>query len=673
MSVSNNSAGIISDDIALLSSAFLEFCNKVRTDDPSILPEPDQPLRIRRLSEKEDIELADAFLENTNVTYLELGTEKYTKSSAEAMATYIRTSKHLQRIHWPSRTMIPDDQELQHREDMLGCLLPAFQENTSLKVLHVHFSGTAGSSSLALGNMLTHTQSLRYLSLICPLGPLEEVAVAAACSGLKKNTTLRELTLECRGDATAVSSLLTSLRDHSLLRRLCMRGYGVDLTELETLLLSDTSKITELDICRSHGGPMMGLTRVLRALARRPTLSKVELRLCPLDRDDAKLLRLALRNIPSLQSLVLTEGTLGSTGLVELGPALYHNTSIKVLDMSGNSLIDMESAEVIRDILRSNKTMTALDLSRNVFGRTPGAVDCIAGGLGSNSSLLNIDLSLCCLGDDGVSTLARAHGSRNTALQKLTLSTNSITATGVGVLIETSGQNSNYITDLDLRYNQTIGNKGASLLARSLGSKALPNLKRLSLSHCGIGNDGFIALMSALEHNTSLLHLDLRFEHGVNGVSERAYLALAESLPDIKVLQRIDLTWCTGLVSAMPLLLEGLRKNTSLFRFNIASYAPPCVPPTTEETARCAGGWIQEMERLGYRNRFLSLIRAPKESLPPLGVWPHALAREAALPDVVFEVLRSNPSLVPSGSAKGKEVVEDTGVSNKRKPKCGEE
>jgi Ran GTPase-activating protein (RanGAP) involved in mRNA processing and transport len=60
--------------------------------------------------------------------------------------------------------------------------------------------------------------------------------------------------------------------------------------------------------------------------------------------------------------------------LAELAPALYRNTSIKELDMSDNNLNDMESAEFLRDILRRNKTMTALDLSGNTFGRTTGAV-----------------------------------------------------------------------------------------------------------------------------------------------------------------------------------------------------------------------------------------------------------------------------------------------------------
>jgi hypothetical protein len=83
---------------APLSPIFLDFCDKVRKSDPSILPEAGQPFNTDALSEKEVIELADALLENTNVTYLSLQAYYYTESSAEAMAEYVRTSKHLQRI-----------------------------------------------------------------------------------------------------------------------------------------------------------------------------------------------------------------------------------------------------------------------------------------------------------------------------------------------------------------------------------------------------------------------------------------------------------------------------------------------------------------------------------------------------------------------------------------------
>ena len=82
---------------------------------------------------------------------------------------------------------------------------------------------------------------------------------------------------------------------------------------------------------------------------------------------------------------------------------------------------------------------------------------------------------------------------------------------------------------------------------------------------------------------------------------------------------------------------------------------------------RCAGGWIQEMERLGYRNRCLALIRTPEETHQPRGIWPHALARVAAYTDNIFQVLRSKPKLVSPEDTEGKEVAGDTDVPMKRK------
>jgi hypothetical protein len=232
MSVSTGTIDDDDDGRALVSSTFLEFCAKVRNDDPSILPEPGKPFKIRELSEREYVELADALLENNSVTYLELE-KHYTKSSAEAMAKYVRTRIHWRRYAWTTK----------EREDMLCCFLRAFQESTSLKELEIYWPHS-WQSNLALENMLTHTQSLRSLSLIYS----DDIAVVAAQSGLRKNTTLRELTLEFSRGSTTASPILTSLRDHPLLRRLCLRGHGVDLAGLDTVLLSDTSKITELDI-----------------------------------------------------------------------------------------------------------------------------------------------------------------------------------------------------------------------------------------------------------------------------------------------------------------------------------------------------------------------------------------------------------------------------------------
>jgi hypothetical protein len=136
MSVSSESSGTSDGDGFSHSSTFIEFCAKVRNNDSSILPELGVPFGIRRLSEREYMELADALLENHSLTYLHLDTDALTKRSAEAMGEYVRTNKRLQRIRWP-RNWTVDDREsvLRHREEMFCCFLHAFQESTSLKEL----------------------------------------------------------------------------------------------------------------------------------------------------------------------------------------------------------------------------------------------------------------------------------------------------------------------------------------------------------------------------------------------------------------------------------------------------------------------------------------------------------------------------------------------------------
>jgi hypothetical protein len=175
-----------------------------------------------------------------------------------------------------------------------------------------------------------------------------------------------------------------------------------------------------------------------------------------------------------------------------------------------------------------------------------------------------------------------------------------------------------------------------------LGSNAMPSLKEIDLDRCGIDDDGFVALVSALEQNTSLQMLDLRGNH----FGERGFMALADSLPNIEGLQQINITqdasfqWTT-----LPLLLEGFRKNTSLVEVNMRESGAPVE-------------FLQEIKCLGHRNRFTPLLKAsdPTGTSHQLGIWPRALAKVSTEPDALFHVLRNKPKLVGS-----------TGGSKKRK------
>jgi hypothetical protein len=99
------------------------------------------------------------------------------------------------------------------------------------------------------------------------------------------------------------------------------------------------------------------------------------------------------------------------------------------------------------------------------------------------------------------------------------------------------------------------------------------------------------------------------------------------------VLQQVDLTWCRSCLGH-AFTVGGIAQNTSLFRFHVTDCALS-VPPTPE-TAKCAGGWMQEMERLGYQKPLLTFGTACGRGLPLGSLGSHALADVAKLPDVIL-------------------------------------
>jgi Ran GTPase-activating protein (RanGAP) involved in mRNA processing and transport len=342
-----------------------------------------------------------------------------------------------------------------------------------------------------------------------------------------------------------------------------------------------------------------------------------------------------LRKNTTLQSLDLDTSDLGSVGLATIAPVLYSNTSIKTLDLSNSGLDNIESANLLRELLRRNKTITSLWIADNAFGSNPAAAQSVLEGVRSNTALQQLGLRGCRLDDRGVSILANALALRNAGMLELDLRVNEITSMGVRALVDDNAEAVKTLTKLCLATNP-IESEGATILADALGHNAVPSLKRLNLCRCGIDDVGFVALVSALEQNTSLQILIL------DAFDERGFVALAESLPNIKGLRQLDFMANASFQSTLPLLLEGFRKNTSLVEVNIHILF-----------SLHRGEWSQELKFLGQRNRFTPLLKAsdPEEASQQLGIWSRALAKVATEPDVLFHVLRNKPVLV--GSAGG--------------------
>jgi Ran GTPase-activating protein (RanGAP) involved in mRNA processing and transport len=590
----------------------------------------------------------------------------YTKGSTLAAAEYVESSKTLQIVD----LSISRDQYYHGVRGMISLVLRALSRNTSVTKVIIK-TDVVKFASVAFQELLTSTQTLQKMAVIYSQNEefdeewdeyedaqafeeFDEVQIAAITSGFADNTTLSDLEFQGWREAD-LAPVLIALQDHPALEKIHIRAsekyvyYLPSLSGLEVLLGSQNSKVSELildyvDFCT------VGLHPVLRGLRHNTTVTNLAILYSGLSREDAQQVKSMLRQNTTLQSLNLTFCDLGleSAGLAEIAPVLYRNTSIKTLDLSNNGLDDIESANVLRELLRRNKTITSISLAYNTFGggsnvplsiiegvRINGGNAAVARsileGLRSNTALQQLDLVGCGLCDHGISILANALVTRNAVMLELDLRFNEITSVGVRALVDDNAEAVKTLTKLCLTHNP-IESEGATILADALGHHAMPNLKELHLGRCGIDDDGFVALVSALEQNTSFQILNL----GYNLFNERGFVALAESLPNIKGLQQLDFTVNAGFQSTLPLLLDGFRKNTSLVEVAITNYEP--------------GEWSQELKFLGHRNRFTPLLKAsdPEDASPQLGIWSRALAKVATELDVLFHVLRNKPILVGS-------------------------
>jgi Ran GTPase-activating protein (RanGAP) involved in mRNA processing and transport len=604
-------------DEALISSAVHELCNKLRANDQRVLRHSSTFVPsnyIRDHSEAECIAVFQALKENTSVKHIDfrmLFEQHKTERSALAVAEYVESSKTLQTLHL-------NDSSTHYSHEVgeaISLLLRALSRNTSVTTLSIDTAGVK-FASVAFKELLTRTQTLRNLRISgFAYNIFHEVQIAAIASGFANNTTLCDVEFRSWPEAD-LTPVLTALQCHPALKVIQFSGkvYGEDLPSLsglEMLLRSQDSKVKELVLAQVETRTV-GLHPVMRELGRNTTVT----------------------------SLSIYDSDLN----LEIAPALYRNTSIKTLDLADNGLDDIESPNVLRELLCRNKTITILYLNDTAFGLNAAATRSIFEGVRNNPVLQQLDLRLCELGDQGISILANALAIRNASTLELDLCSNDITSMGVRALVDDNVEAVKTLAKLCLKHN-TIGSEGATILADALGRNAMPILKQLDLSYCAIDDDGFVAMVSALEQNTSLQILKLQG----NDFGERGFIALAESLPNIKGLQEINFNVNASFLSNSPLLLEGFRKNISLVKVNI-------------DIATCENMELsQELTFLGQRNRFTPLLKAsdPPDTSPQLGIWSRALARVATEPDVLFHVLRNKPKLVGSAAGGSKKRKRD--------------
>jgi Ran GTPase-activating protein (RanGAP) involved in mRNA processing and transport len=635
---SDNGGEITDDSNPLLA----RMITKLRTNDPSI-----RDLAIHQsVEDPSRLQIAKALTQNTVVRRITLHPYDYSKLSASAMAKYLLQSKRLLKVDLkgealtlfgflsgmtfglrPERALCP----------FIATFVEAIGQSNSVQELSLMNLGL-GNATESFEQMLTRTKTLRYLQVdLERQDPLEEAEKSAIFSGFSKNTTLRDIKL-VDWQQTSLIPALTALQDHPVLEKLQVEGFS-SFTGIDALLRGKNSQLKELIIWRFKGSTveqMVCFEAFMLEMGRNTTILKMLIAHVPLSHENAQQLKAMLRRNTVLQDLNLTGDALGSTGFVEIASVLHRNTSIQGLDVSDNGLDDLVAANALRELLRRNKTITRLCVDKNAFGSNVAAVRGIADGFRANTTLQELDLSFCKLGNHGLSILAESLGQQKRGLVKLRLCGNLITCSGLRALMTNAAVALSTVTHLNLSGNSVL-DEGASFLAEALRLQTLPSLTYLCLHNCGISDDGLVALMSALEENDTLYDLDLTD----NAFSVRGYMALASSLPNIKGLRQISFRCNASDPSVMSAMLEGFRENTSLHEVNIS--VPVC-------GCGCAGldeDWSQQITFFSHRNKFSRLLQdSDTDVRESLGLWSRALASVAMRPDVLFHVLTSKAGLI---------------------------
>ncbi|KAI1896646.1 hypothetical protein AGOR_G00096910 [Albula goreensis] len=158
-----------------------------------------------------------------------------------------------------------------------------------------------------------------------------------------------------------------------------------------------------------------------------------------LSADTCAVLGRVLQKDTLFTEVVLSDCMLSEEGAKLLLNGLCSNTTVKVLDLKGNNMRG-SGAETLGKLLVRNKTLRRLILEWNALGMWDEAFSIFCEGLGSNSSLTQLDLRNNQINHQGAAELSLAL-KRNNTLQELDLRWNNIGLLGSRSILEALQQN----------------------------------------------------------------------------------------------------------------------------------------------------------------------------------------------------------------------------------------
>jgi Ran GTPase-activating protein (RanGAP) involved in mRNA processing and transport len=368
-------------------------------------------------------------------------------------------------------------------------LAGALKTHTALTTLDLRYNRLGDAGAQALAEALKTNTTLTTLNL--EGNQLGDASAQVLAETLKIHTALTSLGLSRNrlGDAGA-QALAEALKIHTALTVLELGWNQLGDTGAQALAeaLKTNTALTTLELWNNRLGNASAQS-LAEALKTNAALTTLHLGTNQIGEEGAQALADALKTNAALTTLHLGTNQIGEAGVQALTEALKTNTVLTSLDLSDNRLGDA-GVQALTEALKTNTVLTSLDLSDNRLGdagkRSRGVINAylVRNRMQKDSTLTYLNLNNQ-LGAAGVQALA-AVLKTNTTLTSLDLDSNQLGDTGAQALTEALKTNTT-LTSLDLSGNQ-LGDVGVQALAEAL--KTNTTLTRLNLGNNQPGKVG---------------------------------------------------------------------------------------------------------------------------------------------------------------------------------------
>ena len=304
-------------------------------------------------------------------------------------------------------------------------------------------------------------------------------------------------------------------------------------------------------------------TAVANTIVNNTSLIHVEISSCYMQLEAAMKIVTALKNIPNLKNLILSNNNISKYVSDDLAVAICINSNLEVLNLSNNNLQD--HTVVVAHALTQVKKLTHLDLSNNNMSNN--VVDALA---------LAIEL--------------------NTSLKMINIKGNSLTTVGMTKIAQSLCWSS-HLSKLNISNNQ-ITEQACDAIAIALLSNV--NIEELYLSNNDLGA-GIVKIAIALQNVSTLTVLDLNNNKGTEKVSDHLGVVIENNKLEKLFLVNNKLKLSTIIIAT------ALSKITTLTELDLSNNG------ITKEVACSLAAAFES-------NNSVTILRLSKNKLQTLGI-----------------------------------------------------